>query len=118
MLLVLYLILIAAVGLGIYAALVRRSPNRAFVPMLGPGVVLLALAGIGILRLLPIDAAQNTTRVLIALALLWIGWLGLMALVVQMVQNRLPGSYPWPGLTGAVAALAPIAGFLIARTMA
>lgn len=107
-----YLIAVAIVGLGLYAALVRRG----YLPMLGPGVILLGVAGIGILRLLPTDGDDTALRTLIALVMLWIGWIGLTALVVQLMNRRLPDIAPVPSLTGAVATLAPIAGFLIVKT--
>ena len=113
----LFLIAVCLVGLGVYVALVRRSPNRSFFPLLGPGIILLGAAGLAMLRLLPIDAAENTARVLVALALLWIGWIGRVAFVVQAIHRRMPGSYPWPTLFGSVVTFSPVLGFLVARAM-
>lgn len=112
-------VLIAATlaGFAIYAALVRSTPNRAFVPMLGPGVLLLAVAGIGILRLLPTDTEETSVRTYVALAMLWIGWIGLSALVAQYLNRRMPDLAPAPVFIGAVATLAPVAGFLVTRTL-
>ena len=54
---------------------------------------------------------------LVALALLWIGWIGLVAFVVQAIHRRMPGSYPWPTLFGSVVTFSPVLGFLVARAM-
>ncbi|WP_136636152.1 hypothetical protein [Pseudooceanicola onchidii] len=114
---ILSLVLVTLVGLGLYALLVRGEANRAFLPMLGPGVVLLAIAGIGILRLLPTDSDAISARTYIALAMLWIGWIGFAALVAQMLMRRMPDLTPVPALTGALATLAPVAGFLVTKTL-
>lgn len=102
----------ALVGLALYALLVRR----AVVPLLGPGVLLLGIAGVGILRLLPNEGDENSVRTLIALAMLWVGWIGLTALVAQFLNRRMPDLAPLPVVTGAVATLAPVAGYLIVKT--
>ena len=114
MMVAVYLVAVAVVGLLIYAALAQRG----YVPLLGPGVVLLGIAGIGILRLLPTDSEGTTMRTFIALGMLWIGWLGLCALIVQIITPRAPDAAPVPALAGAVATLAPIAGFLIVKVFA
>lgn len=117
MMLILYLVLTTVIGLGLYATLLRNQAERSTLPLLGPGVILLGIAGIGILRLLPTDTTETTMRTFVALAMLWIGWIGLTALVTQMLTRRMPDIAPVPALSGAVATLAPVAGFLIARTM-
>ena len=115
MMLILSLVVVAILGVVLYSLLVRRSPNRAFVPMLLPGVILLGLAGFGMLRLLPADTDDHTIRTFVALTLLWFGWIGLSALVAQMLNRRMPDLSPMPVAVGALATLAPVAGFLIAR---
>ena len=114
---VLIAVIFAIAGIGLFAALVRRIPNLAFFPMLGPGVILLGLAGIGMLQLLPVDASENPTRVTTALVMLWVGWVGLMALVAQMLSQRMPGTYPVPSLAAGLATLAPVAGFIVAGVL-
>lgn len=111
MMVMIYLGIVALVGLGLYAALVRRG----YVPMLGPGVVLLGIAGIGILRLLPTDAETLSVRTVVALVMLWVGWIGLTALTAGLLNRRLSDIAPLPVITGAVATLAPVAGFLIVK---
>ena len=118
MMLIGILIALTLVGLGLYALLVRRAANGSFVPLLGSGVVLLGIAGIGILRLLPTDDTETTVRTYVALAMLWIGWIGLSALIAQALSRRMPDLAPAPSMIGALATLAPLAGFLIAKTMA
>lgn len=113
MMYIVYLIVVALLGLVIYAALVRRG----YVPLLGPGVVLLGIAGIGILRLLPTDGEETTMRTYIALGMLWIGWLGLCALIAQLITRRASETAPLPAMAGAVATLAPVAGFLIVKVL-
>ena len=114
---ILYIVLVVLIGLGLYATLVRGRPDRATLPLLGPGVALLGIAGIGILRLLPTDNAETTMRTYVALAMLWVGWIGLIALLTQILTRRMPDIAPVPALSGAVATLAPVAGFLLAKTM-
>lgn len=114
---ILIVVLSAIAGVGLYVALVRRIPNRAFFPMLGPGVLLLGIAGIGMLRLLPVNAAENPARVGVALVMLWIGWVGGMALLAQMLSRRMPAAHPWPVMAGAVATFAPVIGYIVARVM-
>ncbi|MEC7297813.1 MAG: hypothetical protein VXY45_12820 [Pseudomonadota bacterium] len=118
MLLTLFVALTAIVGVGLYVSLVRRMPNGSFFPLLGPGVLLLGLAGIGILRLLPVDATESPVRVILALVMLWVGWVGLMALLAQTLSRSMPGAQPWPVLTGGAATLAPALGFIVARMVA
>ncbi|WP_407494059.1 hypothetical protein [Pseudooceanicola sp. MF1-13] len=115
MIVTIFAILFGVVGVGVYVSLVRRMPNRSFFPLLGAGVVLLGLAGIGMLRLLPVDASENPTRVIVALMMLWIGWVGLMALIAQMLNSRMAGAHPWPVVAGGIGTLAPLLGFFIAR---
>ncbi|EAQ03995.1 hypothetical protein OB2597_12146 [Pseudooceanicola batsensis HTCC2597] len=118
MTLTLILIVVTLAGIGLFAILVRRAPNRGFFPMLGPGVLLLALAGIGMLRLLPINAAEHPMRVTLALGLLWVGWIGFSAFVAQMLNRNMPGTHPLPIIAGGVATLAPVLGFIAARVVA
>jgi len=118
MIVTIFAVLFGVVGIGLYVSLVRRMPNRSFFPMLGVGVVLLGLAGIGMVRLLPVDAAENPTRVIVALMMLWIGWVGLMALITQVLNRRVPGAHPWPVIAGGTATLAPLLGFFLARLVA
>lgn len=111
-------IVVAIAGVGLFALLVQRVPSRAVVRMLAPGVVLLGLAGIGMLQLLPVNGDENATRVLTALVLLWVGWIGLMVLLAHMLNRRMPGTYPLPSLAAGLATLAPVIGFLLAGVIA
>jgi hypothetical protein len=108
---------VTLVGLGLYAILVRRTANGNFVPMLSSGVVLLGIAGIGILRLLPTYDTETTLRTYVALTMLWVGWIGLSALIAQAMTRRMPDLAPAPSLIGALATFAPLTGFLIAKTL-
>ncbi|WP_188479245.1 hypothetical protein [Primorskyibacter flagellatus] len=114
----LFLILVAILGVGLFTALIRRGPNRRFFPMLIAGVILLGGTGVAMIRLLPIDAAEHGTRVYVALTLLWVGWIGIVALAVQWILRRASGSYPWPVVAGTFATLAPVFGFLVAKALA
>ncbi|WP_375174117.1 hypothetical protein [Pseudooceanicola sp.] len=114
MILILSLVLVVLIGLGLYAGLIRRAPDRSGLSLLGPGVILLAIAGIGMLRLLPTDAAEHSVRTYTALGMLWVGWIGLAALLTQMMDRRMPDLAPAPALFGAATTTAPVIGFLIA----
>ncbi|MGI3169697.1 hypothetical protein ACRARG_11115 [Pseudooceanicola sp. C21-150M6] len=117
MLPLLFLVIGTVLGLIIYLALVRRDPDSGFFPLLGPAVVVLGIAGFAMLRLLPLDAGVNPTRVLLAIALLWLGWVALLAFLSQAILRRIPASYPAPTIGGAVMTLAPALGYIAARTL-
>lgn len=101
------------IGLALFAVLVRNAPAPLYFRLLGPGVVLLVLSGLALLRLLPPESAEPQ-RLALALGLLWLGWVGLLAYMVQAVRLRLPQSGTILAAGGGLATLAPVAGCLLA----
>jgi len=107
----------ALLGLAIFAMLVRNEPEPAFFRVIGVMVVLLGLAGFGLLRLLPNESGAGAGRLVFSLALLWVAWIGLLAFVVQALRLRFPQSADWLLLSAGLATLAPVTGMVVALWM-
>lgn len=106
------------VGLIVYGMLVLPAPRGGPLRLLAGGVLLALLAGLFVLRIVPLDAGTQPGRALVALALLYFGWVGLTALVVQILRRRAPDLPVWAPALGAVSTLVPVAGLFLAEAMA
>ncbi len=99
----------------IYAVLVRGEPGPLYFRLLAAGVVLGAVAGLAILRLLPNDVG-SPGRVITAVIFLWVAWIGIIAFGVQAVRRRVPSVAGVVNMGGGIlATLAPVSGLILAN---
>ena len=109
------------VGFGIFAMLVRGEPERGYFRGLLALLVPVGLAGFAMLRLLPHATAQGgpdgAVRLVVALSLLWLCWIGVMAFVSQALRLRFPQGADMVLLAGGLATLAPAAGLVVSLWM-
>ena len=113
------LILFAAllIGLGIYLAVVQRDPEENPLPISVIVLVLIGAAGFAMSRMIPVDAAESPGRALVTVMMLWLGWLGVVGYVVQLLRSKLTLYSGWLVAGGALLTFAPICGYLIAGAM-
>ncbi|WP_163847640.1 hypothetical protein [Pseudooceanicola aestuarii] len=112
--------LLAATVLGavLYGFLIAAGARSMSLRVLLPLCMVLILASLSLFYVMPPDQGQGAGRILLALTLLWLGWILLMAGLARITIPRVADLGGIVVLAGGLGAMAPLAGFGLARVLA